>query len=214
MALLDKKKIGAAVKAALDASKGKRKFTQSVDLAINFQDVDFKSPEARISVDVVLPHQAREVKVAVFADGQAGLEAKKVADMVYSTEDITNFAADKKKQKELMNYSFLATPQLMAVVGKNLGQFLGARGRLPKPLPPNANAANMVEQIRRQITLKSKGKYLPVLHAPVGRENMKEEDIAENVVAVLEAILKKTTESNIASVYVKTTMGAPVKIAA
>lgn len=214
MALLDKKKIGAAVAAALESSKGKRKFTQSVDLAINFQDVDFKSPEQRITLDVVLPHKARDVKVAIFADGQAGTDAKKVADAVFSTDDINAFAADKKKQKELLNYSFLATPSLMAVVGKNLGQLLGARGRLPKPLPPNANAGAMVEQIRRQITLKSKGKYLPVLHAPVGNEKMPEDQIAENVLAVLEALLKKTTESNIASIYVKTTMGAPVKIAA
>lgn len=125
-----------AVQACLSDSKGKRKFRQSVDLAINFQDLDFKKPEARISLDVLLPHPAKAVKVAIIADGSLGTEAGKVADMVIPGSAIGEYATDKRKQQVLLGHALLAEPKLMAQVGKSLGQVLGARGRLPKPIPP------------------------------------------------------------------------------
>ncbi len=211
--MIDKKKVLEAITKALAESKGKRKFSQSIDLGINFKDVDFKKPESRVNVDVTLPHQPRETKVAIFADPQTATEAKKVADLVLLNEDIVAYAADKKKQKELLNYSFLAVPSLMAVVGKQLGQFLGARGRLPKPIPPNANLGALVGVTRRSVNLKNKGKYLPVLHCVVGREGMSEEDVTENVLAVIDAVTKKVPASNISNIYVKLTMGPAMKIA-
>ncbi|NYZ74762.1 50S ribosomal protein L1, partial [Candidatus Micrarchaeota archaeon] len=84
---LDKKSIDKAVEQAL-ANKSERKFTQSVDIAINFRDLDFKKPENRVNVDVVLPHAAKQVKVAVFAEGQLAVDAKKVADAVFGSADI------------------------------------------------------------------------------------------------------------------------------
>ena len=48
---LDKKTVAEAVAIALADGKGKRKFTQSVDLAINFRDVDFKKPENKLNIE-------------------------------------------------------------------------------------------------------------------------------------------------------------------
>ena len=106
--------------------KGKRKFAQSIDLAINLRDVDFKKPENRVNVDVVLPNAPRESKVAVFADGQMAVDAKKVVALVIGSEEINSYATDKRKQKELMDYTLLSQAQLMTTVGKVLGQ-LGHR---------------------------------------------------------------------------------------
>jgi len=211
MAVLDKKSVDKAVEQAL-ANKTQRKFTQSVDLAINFRDLDFKKPENRVNLDVVLPHPPRQVKVAVFAEGQLALDAKKVADAVFNSSDITVFASDKKRQADLLDYSLLAAPQLMALIGKQLGQLLGTKGKLPKPILPGTNLGDLVAKTRATITLKVKGKMLPCLHCIVGKENMAREQVVENVMAVLEALSKKVPESNIASVYVKTTMGKPVKV--
>jgi len=208
---LDKKGIEKAVEQAL-ANKSERKFTQSVDIAINFKDLDFKKPENRVNVDVALPHAAKAVKVAVFAEGQLAVDAKKVADAIFSSADIPVFASDKKKQAELMQYSLLAAPQLMAVIGKQLGQVLGTKGKLPKPILPGMNLADLVAKTRSSVTLKVKGKMLPCLHCIIGKENMPKEQIVENALAVVEAILKKVPEPNVASVYVKTTMGKPAKV--
>ncbi|MFH1750763.1 MAG: 50S ribosomal protein L1 [Candidatus Micrarchaeota archaeon] len=192
--------------------KGKRKFGQSVDLAINLRDVDFKKPENRVNVDVLLPFAPREIKVAVFADGQMAVDAKKVVGLVISSEEIAAYAADKRKQKELLKYTLLASPQLMTTVGKALGQLLGAKGKLPKPIPPNANLNDIAGRVSKTINIKTKGKYLPVLHCIVGKETMSPEEIAENVLAVMEALRKKLSEVQIEALYIKLTMGRPVRI--
>ena len=209
--MLEKEAIAKAVEEALKG-KGARKFRQSIDIAVNFKDVDFNKPEERINADVPLVHPFKEIKVAVFADGQMALDAGKVADLVIASAQIQSYVDDKKKQKELLNYSLLAVPQLMAVIGKSLGQVLGTKGKLPKPVLPNANLKQLVDSTKRTVNLKSKGKYLPSLHCVIGNEDMPKEQVVDNIQAVIEALLKKVSENQIASVYVKLTMGKPVKV--
>jgi len=162
-----------------------------------------------------LPHPAKPWKVAIFADGAQGFEAKKLDGVkVYSTEDINAMAADKKKANELLDYALLASTPLMAVVGKNFGQLLATKGRLPKPLPPNANIKELVDRTSRSVILKVKGKNLPVVHCIVGTEAMTPADITENIMTILEALEKKVTENQVKSVFVKTTMGKAIKVLA
>jgi len=209
----DKKTVLSAVEKVLVENKGKRKFTQSVDLAVNFKDVDFKKAENRFNISIVLPTAPKQVKIAVFADGQLALDAKKAgADLVISGAEIPDYATDKKKQKELANYATLATPQLMTVVGKQLGQVLATRGILPKPIPPNADLHSLIESTRRAVTLKPKGKFLPCIHCIVGNETMNANTITDNIMTILETLLKQFTEQQIKNIVIKTTMGKPVKI--
>lgn len=200
-----------AVEAAL-AQKGERKFKQSIDLAVNFRDIDFKKPENRINLDVVLPHPPKDIKVAVIADGQLASDAKKIADLVITGAEIPGYATDKAKQKELLTYSLLASTQLMPVVAKNLGQTLGTKGRLPKPIMPNMNLAELVKKTKSSVTVKSKGKFLPCVHCIVGREDMSKDQLTDNAYAVVEAIVHKIPESQVASIYIKSTMGKPAKV--
>jgi len=212
--VLDKKSAEAALAEALN-QKGEKKFVQSVDLAINFQDVDFKKQEGRINVEVVLPFQPKPSGVCVFADGEMAAGAKNAgADLVVSSAEIDSYAKDKKKQKELLNYSLLSVPQLMVPIGKALGKVLGARGKTPKPIPPNANLSSLVSNARRTLTLKAKGKFLPSVHCIVGKENMPKEQLIENILAVFAALEKQGFDNNVKSVFIKTTMGKPVKIGA
>lgn len=208
----DKNSIGKAVHAALEAGRGKRKFTQSVDIAVNFGAVDFSKPENRINVEVPMPFVCRKQKVAVFADGQTVTEAKAVADLVITGSEVASYASDKAKQAVLLEHATLATSQLMATVGKALGPVLSKRNRLPKPILPNSNLKDLVDRARRGVTVRSKGKNLPVVHCIVGKEDMPEEHIVENILAVLEAIFRKISESQVSSVFVKTTMGPAFKV--
>lgn len=211
--MFEKKQIEAAVEKALAEGKGKRKFVQSVDLAINFKDLDFKKAENRLNVDVVLPRAPKPVKITVFADGQLALDARKAdAEFIVAGAEIPSYATNKTKQKELLDCATLASPQLMAVVGKSLGQILAVKGRLPKPILPNSNLTELFDKTRRTVTLKSKGKFLPCVHCIIGTETMPAPQIAENITEVLEALEKKVADSQIKSVFVKTTMGKPVKI--
>ncbi|NYZ79461.1 50S ribosomal protein L1 [Candidatus Micrarchaeota archaeon] len=208
---MDRQKILDALKKALE-DKGKKKFTQSVELAINFRDIDFNKQENRLNLEVVLPKgKGREQKVAVFADGQMALEAKKLNLTLISTEELPKLAADKARLKSMLNYEFLAQPNLMAVVAKNLGQVLGIKGKLPRPLM-GVKLEEAVERAKKVVRIKSKGKYLPVAHCLVGTENMAPEDIADNIEAVLDAVKAKTGEQRIKSIFVKLTMGKSQKI--
>ncbi len=212
--MVEKKAIEQAVGQAVAEGRGKRKFVQSVDLAVNFTEVDFKKAENRLNVDVVLPHPARKQKIAVFGDGQLALEARNAgADLVVQGTEIASYAGDKQRQSALLECAVLASPQFIAQVGRTLGQALAAKGKTPKPIMPNVNLRDLFEKTRATISIRSRGKYLPTVHCIVGREDMKESEIVENVSAVLEAIEKKIPETKIASLYVKTTMGKAVKIA-
>ncbi len=208
---MDSKSIAKAVEACL-AAKKPVKFTQSIDLAINV-DVDFKKPENRVNLDVVLPHAVNDVKVAVFADGDVAFNAKPVVDLIIPGSDVPKYAADKKLQKELLQYSILAAPNLMVQIAKSLGQVLGTAGKLPKPILPNANIKDLVEKTKKSIVIKSKGKYLPTLNCIVGRENMPVEKIVENILAILEQLNKKIPDSQLKTIYLKTTMGKAVRVA-
>ena len=211
--VLDKKAFTKAVETCLNEGKGKRKFSQSVDLAVNFRQVDFTKQDNRLNVEMLLPKAPKQVKVAIFADGDLAYNAKKVADRVIGASELDEIAKDKKKTKTLADeFVFLSDPKLMAAVGKGLGKIFGAKGKLPKPILPGANLADAVDRARRTVTIKTKGKALPVVHCIVGKESMPAEDIVENIMVVMEALTKKLSESQIADVYVKTTMGKPVKV--
>jgi large subunit ribosomal protein L1 len=212
---MDKKKIVDALTKALE-DKGKRKFSQSVEFIMNFRGVDFTKPEHRLNIDIALPKgKGKELRIIVFADGQLAVDAKNAGLEVVGGAQIPSMAANKKDLKKLAKQSeFLSQPNLMTVVGKNLGQVLGTMGKLPKPVaglgvPVITEAA---KQARTRVRMASKGKYLPVAQCLVGTEAMNIEDLAENIDAVYEKVKAKVTEPNIKSAFVKLTMGKPVKI--
>ena len=216
--MLTKEKLVEAIKKAKELAKP-RKFLESIDLTINFRNVDFKKPENRIEVEVVLPKgRGKPIKVALIADKALAAEAKKanVVDLVITKDELMEM--DKKRAKKLAKeYDFfLAEPSLMPLIGKKLGQVLGPRRKMPKPVPPNVKAIEaIVRNLRRTVVVSNKkGKYMPTVHAPVGTVEMPEEDVAENALAVYNAVVKKLPagEQNVRSVYVKTTMGPAVRV--
>jgi large subunit ribosomal protein L1 len=205
-----------AVKEAKDKSK-KRNFAQSVELAINLQDVDPKKAGNRIQELIELPHPAgKETKICVIASGEMALKAKRAgASLVMKRGDIEALMGDKKRQKELAKIYdfFIAEAPLMPLVGKSLGATLGPRGKMPTPVPPTVNIAEQIKKHRKMVLLRMRGQ--PVLQCRVGNESMADEEIAENVQAVVRRIEGKLKRGikNIRSIHLKTAMGTPVKVA-
>lgn len=193
----------------------KRNFIQSIDLAINLKDIDLNKPENRINDEILLPKgRGKKLKVAVIAEGEMALQAKKVADRVITKEELEELAKNKRLAKKLANDIdfFIAQSDLMTTVGRFLGPILGPRGKIPKPLPAGAPIQPLVERLRKTVRLRTKDK--PVIHVAVGTEEMSDEDIAENIEAVLTHLERKLEKgfNNIKSVYLKTTMGPSVKL--
>ena len=200
--------------AASLADKGKRKFTQRAELIVNFKGIDFNKQENRLNLEVLLPKgTGKDLKIAVFTDGgQVEYDAKQAGFNTINSEQITELAANRPKLKELVKgHEFLAEPKLMMTVGKHLGQMLGTRDKLPKPIV-GAKMTALADRMRKTVRIRSKGKYLPVAQCAVGSENMAAAELAENAHAVYEAIRGKVGDYTIKSVYVKLSMGKPVKV--
>ncbi len=193
--------------------KGSRKFAQTVELAINFKDVDFSKPENKLNLEVPLPKgRGKHTNIVVFADGAVALDAKAAgADVIIPAADIPKL--EKKKLKNMADDSeFFAQPQLMMQIGKSFGQVLGGRGKLPKPIV--GNIGQMLKNVRDTVKLRTKGKNLPTVHCAVGTEKMSPEDIYENVTAIFNVLSNKQGEAKIASAYIKLSMGKSIKIGA
>ena len=209
---MNRKSITESIIKALE-DKGKRKFTQSVEFIVNFRNIDFTKAENRLNLDLILPKgKGKEQKVVVFADGQMAFDAKAAgASEVIDQAGIAKLASDKNHLKTLAgDCEFVAQPNLMVNIGKSLGQVLGARGRLPRPVTGSIKDA--VLQAKSRVRLVSKGKYLPVAQCVIGSEAMDPQDLADNFDAVYDKVKARATEPNIKSIYVKLSMGAPVKV--
>jgi len=194
----------------------KRNFIQSVELIIKLRDVDVKKPENRINIEVPLPNPPNEklAKVAVFATGDLVLKAKEAnADLVIGKEDLEKLATEKRSAKELAkNYDFfIAQPDLMPIIGRYLGRYLGPRGKMPKPVPPTADISAILARYRKSIRVRIKDQ--PQVMCRVGVETQDSKQIAENIEAVLEALKNKfKIPQNIERIYVKLTMGPAVEV--
>jgi len=200
------------VKEAKAATK-ERKFKQSIELIVNFKDIDVKKGFALNEV-VQLPKTSSPATVCVMATGDMGLKAKAAnADSVIGTEELDKFATNKRESRKFINkYDFfLADTQVMPLVGKTLGQLLGPRGKMPTPVPFNAPIDAFLARFRSSIKVRTRASLS--VACKIGDMTMNDDDLAINAHAVLSAIEKKLPngEKNVKRILLKTTMGKPVK---
>jgi large subunit ribosomal protein L1 len=210
------KTIVESVKKLLEESKKlERKFKQNIDIVVNLKNVDLTVPKNRIDEEIILPHgRGVEAKVAIFASGELALKSKKHVDLLITPEEIEELAGDKKKFKKIADVHdfFIAEAPLMPTIGKTLGTVLGPRGKMPKPVPPNADVSGLVNNLRKTVKLRSKSNK--TFHTIAGNDDMKPGDISENISAILTRLESKLERGrmNIGSLYIKTTMGPAEKI--
>ena len=194
----------------------KRKFSQSIDLVVRLREVDLKKPENRINETIALPYPPEKaLKICVIASGDLATRAKAAgADMLVSRQEIENLGKDKKAARKLaQDYDFfISEAPLMPLVGRALGSFLGPRGKMPTPVPPNAPIDQIVTNHRKMVRVRMREQ--PVLQCRVGTEGMSDENLVENIQAVVSRIEQKLERGfkNIGEILLKATMSKPVKI--
>ncbi len=194
----------------------KRKFSQSIDLVVRLREVDMKKPENRINEAIPLPNPPEKaLKVCVIASGDLGTRAKAAgADMLVSRQDMETLGKDKKAARKLaQEYDFfIAEAPLMPLVGKALGSFLGPRGKMPTPVPPNAAIDQIIANHRKMVRVRMREQ--PVLQCRIGTEAMPDEKLVENIQTVVSRIEQKLERGfkNIGEILLKATMSKPVKL--
>ena len=197
-----------------------RKFTQSVELIINFKGLDIKKQESQVDVKVNLPHATGKkgtTKSLLFAKNKDFIEeVKPKFDRVIEESEIASL---KKKDIGQIISEFdvlLAEGPTMIAVGKYLGQQLAPKGKMPKPVQPNPAVVDQMLKQMGSVTRVSnkKGKFTPLVQTVIGSEAMDDEQLSQNALAIVDAVTGQLPrkQQNIKSVFVKETMGPPVKI--
>ena len=199
-----------AVSKSLDSSFAN--FDETVDVALKL-GVDPKYSDQMVRGAVTLPHGlGKEVRVAVFANGEKQAEAKAAGADYVGAEDLVQ----KIKDGWLEFDAAVATPDVMALVGQ-VGRVLGPRG-----LMPNAKTGSVTFDVAKAVNELKAGRVdfkvdkAGVLHAPLGKKSFGSEKIQDNLKALLEAVnrLKPSGAKGayMQSMGVSTTMGPGLKV--
>ena len=173
-----------AVKIILDSKK--TKFDETVEVAINL-GVDPRHADQMVRGVVSLPNgTGKTVTVAVFAKEDKAEEAKAAGAEFVGGDDL----AEKVQKGEVEFDRCIATPDMMAVVGK-LGKVLGPKGLMPNPklgtVTPNvADAVKSVKGGEIEFRVEKAG----IIHAGVGKTSFSQESLVENVNAFVGTIVK------------------------
>ncbi len=206
-----------AIKALRETST-KRKFEQTFDIVINLKNLDLKKEADRILLFTALPYlRGKKVRVGAFVDKELSTKARDSCTKVVLKDDFKNY--DETMIRTLLKEAdiYIAQANIMPLVASTFGKILGQAGKMPNPkagavVPPTAELKPIVERLQKTVRLETKGELS--IKAPVGTEKMKDDEIAENMLAVYNAILQHMHEEkdNIKQVLVKLTMGKPVKV--
>ena len=189
------------------------KFDETVEVHIR-TGCDGRHAEQQIRGAVVLPNgTGKTVKVLVFAKGDKVSEAEAAgADYVGGDELIPKIQNDGWLDFDVV----VATPDMMCVVGR-LGKVLG-----PKGLMPNPKAGTVTMDVTKAINDIKAGKIeyrldkTNIIHCPIGKASFTEEQLTQNLNALMDAIVK-AKPSNLKGQYLKSitltsTMGPGVKV--
>ena len=189
------------------------KFDETVELHIR-TGCDGRHAEEQIRGAVVLPHgTGKTVRVLVFAKGDKVSEAEAAgADFVGGEELIPKIQNEGWLEFDVV----VATPDMMGVVGR-LGKVLG-----PKGLMPNPKAGTVTMDVTKAINDIKAGKIeyrldkSNIVHCPIGKASFTEEQLAENLKAIMDAIVKAKPSSlkgtYLKSITLTSTMGPGVKV--
>ena len=187
-----------------------RKFNQTVDLIINLQKIDFKKNPVNLFVNV--PYKIKEKKIAGFLESRN----KNIDTIIY--EDFKKYSDKKEMKKLVTKYDFfIAQASLMPKVATTFGRVLGPTGKMPSPqlgIILNADdkaIEDIKEKINQSVKIRTKEASIKI---PIGKQNMTDQEIIENIITVYNAILKilPKNKENVKNIEIKFTMTKPKKI--
>ena len=193
-------------------TNAKAKFDETVEMSINL-GVDPRHADQQVRGMVALPNgTGKTVRVAVFARGEKADEATAAGADVVGAEELAEIVQGGTIDFDLA----IATPDMMPVVGR-LGRVLGPRGMMPNPKlgTVTMDVKGAVEGAKGgqvQYRVEKAG----IIHAGVGKASFSEDQIAGNIRALFDAVVRaKPTGSKgmyIKKVSLTSTMGPGVRI--
>ena len=188
------------------------KFDESVDISVKL-GVDSNKSDQNVRGAVSLPNSlGKEVKVAVFADGDHAKSAEEAGADFVGMEDLS----EKFQKEEIVVDVVISTNAAMKVVGK-LGQTLGPKGLMPNPKTGTVSddVTSAIKNVKAgQVRFRTDKNG--IIHGSIGKVSFDDDKIKENASALIEE-LKKLKPASAKGVYIgnialSSTMGPGIKI--
>ena len=213
--LIEKDKAYTAEEVVAIVKKTSRtKFDETVELHLRM-GVDPRNASQQVRGVALLPHGlGKEIRILVFAQGEAEKIASQAGAQFVGGDELV-----KKIEGGWLEFdTAIATPDMMPKVGK-LGKILGRRGLMPNP---KSGTVVPAENLDRVIEDASKGRVefkldrTAIIHLPIGKASFTEEKLKENLLAIIEAIVRAKPSGAkgqyIKSAFVTTTMGPAIRL--
>lgn len=187
------------------------KFNETVEAHVRL-GVDPKKSDQNVRGTVLLPHgTGRTVRVIAFSKGDNAKAAQEAGADIVGDQDLI----DRVKAGFTEFDVAVATPDMMAQVGKELGRILAQKMPNPKAgtVTPNIGAAiRDIKAGKVEFRLDKSG----IIHTIVGKAGFDDEHLVENVVTLLDAIIRAKPSAAkgtyLRSVTLASTMGPGVKV--
>lgn len=195
-------------------NQDKPKFDESLEVHVNL-NIDHKKTDQYVKFMEELPNGVgKEVKVAVFAEGEQAKEAEKAgADVILGENDIERI---KNKKMKLDFDAVLAHPSMMPKIAK-VAKILGPKGLMPSPKNQTVTTeiTKMVESLKKgMITVKNDS--TGIIHVGIGKLSFGKDKLMENYKTLIKNIEKnkpqKIKGKLIKKVYVSSSMGPSAKV--
>jgi large subunit ribosomal protein L1 len=197
---------------ALVRSLASAKFDESVEVHVR-TGLNVRHADEQLRGTIALPHGlGKDVKVAVFAQGEAAREAEDAGADVVGGDDLA-------KQIEGGFDDFdvaIATPDMMSVVGR-LGRILGPAGKMPNP-----KVGTVTTDVGKAVQESKAGKVeyrtdrTAIVHLVIGKTSFDERRLLENYAAVIDELNRAKPAAAkgryLRSITLASTMGPGVKI--
>jgi large subunit ribosomal protein L1 len=188
------------------------KFNESVEVHVR-TGLNVRHADEQLRGTIALPNGlGKEVKIAVFAQGDKAREAEEAGADIVGADDLAQKILDGFDDFDVA----IATPDLMPVVGR-LGRVLGPSGKMPNP-----KVGTVTMDVAKAIEESKSGKIEyrtdrnAIVHLVIGKRDFEERALLENYAAVIEELIRAKPSSAkgryIHSVTFASTMGPGVRV--
>jgi large subunit ribosomal protein L1 len=187
------------------------KFNETVEAHVRL-GVDPKKSDQSVRGTVLLPHgTGRSVRVIAFAKGDNAKAATEAGADIVGDQDLIDRIKGGFTEFDVA----VATPDMMAAVGKELGRILAQKMPNPKAGTVTPNVGNAIRDIKAgkvEYRLDKAG----IIHTIVGKANFDEAQLVENITTLLDAIVRAKPAAAkgtyLRSITLASTMGPGVKV--
>jgi large subunit ribosomal protein L1 len=188
------------------------KFDETVEVHVR-TGLNVRHADEQLRGTIALPNGlGKEVKIAVFAQGDKAREAEEAGADVVGAEDLAKRVEDGFTDFDVA----IATPDLMPVVGR-LGRVLGPQGKMPNP-----KVGTVTMDVGRAVQEAKAGKIeyrtdrTAIVHLPIGKRSFPDRQLLENYAAVLDELIRAKPAAAkgryLRTIVLAPTMGPGVKV--